>query len=295
MSYILVIGGSNIDYVAKSSSPLINRDSNIGEVKISNGGVGRNIALNLSLLNNNVSFITGLGKDILSLSLKKELSSNKIKVLVPKSEYGVGSYVAINDNLGEMSLAICDSSFCDNLTLDKLLIFKKEIESFENIVLDANLNEKLIEDIISSFPKSRYYVDGVSANKVSRFKKVLNKLHLFKSNLIEAQTITNTKLEGKELVKKLLSLGPKIVIITNSSKSTFFGFDDKVYETPATKIDVKEIVNVNGAGDAFFSGFVSSYIKSSDVISSIEFAKKMSYYTLKSSESVNLGIKNILG
>ena len=295
MSYILVIGGSNIDYVAKSSSPLINRDSNIGEVKISNGGVGRNIALNLSLLNNNVSFITGLGKDLLSTSLKKELSSNKIKVLVPKSEYGVGSYVAINDNSGEMSVAICDSSFCDNLTLDKLLIFKKEIESFENIVLDANLNEKLIEDIISSFPKSRYYVDGVSANKVSRFKKVLNKLHLFKSNLIEAQTITNTKLEGKELVKKLLSLGPKIVIITNSSKSTFYGYDNNIVETPATKIDKKEIVNVNGAGDAFFSGFVSSYIKTNNIESSIEFAKKMSYYTLKSSESVNLEIKNILG
>ena len=290
MSYILVIGGSNIDYVAKSSSPLINRDSNIGEVKISNGGVGRNIALNLSLLNNNVSFITGLGKDLLSTSLKKELSSNKIKVLVPKSEYGVGSYVAINDNSGEMSVAICDSSFCDNLTLDK-----KEIESFENIVLDANLNEKLIEDIISSFPKSRYYVDGVSANKVSRFKKVLNKLHLFKSNLIEAQTITNTKLEGKELVKKLLSLGPKIVIITNSSKSTFYGYDNNIVETPATKIDKKEIVNVNGAGDAFFSGFVSSYIKTNNIESSIEFAKKMSYYTLKSSESVNLEIKNILG
>ena len=287
MSYILVIGGSNIDYVAKSSSPLINRDSNIGEVKISNGGVGRNIALNLSLLNNNVSFITGLGKDLLSTSLKKELSSNKIKVLVPKSEYGVGSYVAINDNSGEMSVAICDSSFCDN--------FKKEIESFENIVLDANLNEKLIEDIISSFPKSRYYVDGVSANKVSRFKKVLNKLHLFKSNLIEAQTITNTKLEGKELVKKLLSLGPKIVIITNSSKSTFYGYDNNIVETPATKIDKKEIVNVNGAGDAFFSGFVSSYIKTNNIESSIEFAKKMSYYTLKSSESVNLEIKNILG
>ncbi len=295
MSYILVIGGSNIDYVAKSSSPLINRDSNIGEVKISNGGVGRNIALNLSLLNNNVSFITGLGKDLLSLSLKKELNSNKIKVLVPKSEYGVGSYVAINDNSGEMSVAICDSSFCDNLTLDKLLIFKKEIESFENIVLDANLNEKLIEDIISSFPKSRYYVDGVSANKVSRFKKVLNKLHLFKSNLIEAQTITNTKLEGKELVKKLLSLGPKIIIITNSSKSTFYGYDNNIVETPATKIDKKEIVNVNGAGDAFFSGFVSSYIKTNNIESSIEFAKKMSYYTLKSGESVNLEIKNILG
>ena len=295
MSKILVIGGSNIDYIAKSFSPLINGDSNIGKVSISSGGVGRNIALNLSLLGNKVDFITGLGKDPLSISLKRELTKNKIKVLVPKSEYGVGSYLAINDNSGEMSVAICDLDFCDKLTIDQLSPFKKTIESFRDIVLDANLNEKLIGNIISTFPEKRFFVDAVSANKVSRFKKVLNKLHLFKSNLIEAQTITKTKLEGEELIKKLLDLGPQIAIVTNSSKPTFFGFNNRIMETPAPKIDRNDIVNVNGAGDAFFSGFVSYYVKTGNIESAVDFAKKMSYYTLKSSESVNLEIKNILG
>ena len=66
-------------------------------------------------------------------------------------------------------------------------------------------------------------------------------------------------------------------------------------ETPAPKIDRNDIVNVNGAGDAFFSGFVSYYVKTGNIESAVDFAKKMSYYTLKSSESVNLEIKNILG
>ena len=294
MKRILVIGGSNIDYVAKSISPLIKNDSNIGKISISNGGVGRNIALNLALLGNKVTFITGLGKDYSSLAFKKELNQFQVKTLIPKSEYGIGSYLAINDNLGEMSLAICDSSFCDHLTFSSLKPFKNKIETFNDIVLDANINEKLIIDIVSNFKEKRFYVDGVSANKVSRFRQVFNKIHLFKSNLIEAQQITNSQLEGKELVKKLLDYGAKIVIITNSSKSIYFGYNNIIKETPPPKINSAEIVNVNGAGDAFFAGFVSSYLETNNVVSSIEEAKQMSYYTLKSSSSVNKEIKTIL-
>jgi pseudouridine kinase len=50
MKDILVIGGSNIDYLAKSSHPLIMEDSNIGSLKTAFGGVGRNIVENLARL-----------------------------------------------------------------------------------------------------------------------------------------------------------------------------------------------------------------------------------------------------
>ncbi len=42
--YVIVIGGVNIDIVGYPYSKLISQDSNIGGVKLSLGGVGRNIA-----------------------------------------------------------------------------------------------------------------------------------------------------------------------------------------------------------------------------------------------------------
>ncbi len=57
-NFISLIGGANIDILAKSYSPLKDFDSNPGKVNISFGGVGRNIADNLARLDQKVSLIT---------------------------------------------------------------------------------------------------------------------------------------------------------------------------------------------------------------------------------------------
>ena len=291
MNNILVIGGSNIDFSARASKELINNDSNIGKVTFSFGGVARNIACNLSLLGNKIIFITSLGKDHLSLSLKKDLRRYKIKAISPKlsskESCGVGSYIAINDSSGEMYLALCDLKFCDLLKYDDLLPYKRYIDSNKDIVIDTNLNEELINKLINNNPNKRYYVDGVSSSKVVRLRKVLSKLFLFKSNLIEAQTLLNKKESGDKLVDELLSIGIKNIIITSGANNIYYGFNNKSYVTSPLKINKDEIKSVNGAGDAFFSGFVSNYIKTNDFNSSIEIAKKMSYYTLLSDKAIN--------
>ena len=49
-TYAAVVGGVNVDIGGQSYAPLVARDSNPGRVRISLGGVGRNIAHNMSLL-----------------------------------------------------------------------------------------------------------------------------------------------------------------------------------------------------------------------------------------------------
>ena len=63
MPKVLVVGASNVDYVALSNNKLIRKDSNIGKLNITFGGVGRNIVENLAILEDDVSFITFLGND----------------------------------------------------------------------------------------------------------------------------------------------------------------------------------------------------------------------------------------
>ncbi|MCD8330678.1 MAG: PfkB family carbohydrate kinase, partial [Lachnospiraceae bacterium] len=60
---ITVVGAVNVDICGKSDQLLKAEDSNPGRVTISMGGVGRNIAHNLRLLEQKVSLVTVFGDD----------------------------------------------------------------------------------------------------------------------------------------------------------------------------------------------------------------------------------------
>ena len=60
---ITVVGGINVDIEARSDAPLIPRDSNPGKTSVSLGGVGFNIARDLSLLGGKVRMLTALAPD----------------------------------------------------------------------------------------------------------------------------------------------------------------------------------------------------------------------------------------
>ncbi len=60
---ILVIGGSNIDIYGLIPGPLKMKDSNLGKIYTSPGGVGRNILENLARLQRKPRFVTAIGND----------------------------------------------------------------------------------------------------------------------------------------------------------------------------------------------------------------------------------------
>ena len=62
--YAVVAGGVNMDIGGRSCEGLIPRDSNPGQVRMSLGGVGRNIAHNLALLGVEVRLLTAFGDDV---------------------------------------------------------------------------------------------------------------------------------------------------------------------------------------------------------------------------------------
>ena len=61
--YAVVVGGVNVDIGGRPSGELVSRDSNPGQVRTSLGGVGRNIAHNLTLLGVDTRLLTAFGDD----------------------------------------------------------------------------------------------------------------------------------------------------------------------------------------------------------------------------------------
>src|SRR3989304_7686515 len=62
-SQVLVIVSAGVDIVGRPSAGLLDQTSNPGQVRVSFGGVARNVAENLARLGTSVALITAVGDD----------------------------------------------------------------------------------------------------------------------------------------------------------------------------------------------------------------------------------------
>ena len=268
---LLLIGGSNIDYIGISQNKLISNVSNIGTISISFGGVMRNICENLARLGNNITFITSIGKDTLGQELKNQLIDLNVKIYSPNTNLPTGSYLAINDNNHDLYSAICDNRI------------------IAEICLDSNLDEETISYIINTYPNKRYYVDAISPTKVIKYKKFLNKLYLIKCNIHEAKELVNNDLSPYELTKELVNLGIKNVVVSNGSHNIYYGnnLGIEVFEVKP----VKNFENTTGCGDALTSGLINHLIRNHSLKEAVEFAHQLSIVTLMSKSATTKEIE----
>ena len=292
MPKVLVVGASNVDYVALSNNKLIRKDSNIGKLNITFGGVGRNIVENLAILEDDVSFITFLGNDGFGKELRKDLESINVKVYSPNKKERTSSYLAVLDSNGDMDVAICDTEIIDKSTVEAIKPFDDVISEFTSIVLDANINDKIIDHIFKEYSDKKILVEAVSANKVKRYEKYLDKIYLFKSNVLEAKHLLNLyNAEPMLLAKRLMERGVKNVVITDGGKPVIIGENNEVvFVTPKP---IEKIISASGAGDSLFAGLIHGLINGASLVESVAFGIKVSQMTLMVEESVNKDIKKI--
>lgn len=292
MPKVLVVGASNVDYVALSNNKLIRKDSNIGKLNITFGGVGRNIVENLAILEDDVSFITFLGNDSFGKELRKDLESINVKVYSPNKKERTSSYLAVLDSNGDMDVAICDTEIIDKSTVEDIKPFDDVISEFTSIVLDANINSKIIDHIFKEYSDKKILVEAVSANKVKRYEKYLDKIYLFKSNVLEAKHLLNLyNAEPMLLAKILMERGVKNVVITDGGKPVIIGENNEVvFITPKP---IEKIISASGAGDSLFAGLIHGLINGASLVESVAFGIKVSQMTLMVEESVNKDIKKI--
>ena len=116
--FVCIVGGANIDITGTSFFLLNPNDSNPGKITTSLGGVGRNIAENLSRMGIHVEFITTLGGDYYSRDIEKscERLNISLKYSQKAAEKSTSTYLCINDKHGEMQLAISDMEIYNNIT-----------------------------------------------------------------------------------------------------------------------------------------------------------------------------------
>lgn len=257
--YVLVIGGSNVDIQGFPKEKLIQKDSNIGTVKVSLGGVGRNIAENCARLGVPTRLMSVIGDDPYGQKILKEAQAiglNMQDTLVLQGE-ATSTYLSILDETHDMALAINHMDSIEKLTVDHIRSKRSIIEHAQVVVLDTNLSQMVLDHLLTQFPKTKFFVDTVSTKKALKIKDHLKNVHTLKPNRMEAEVLTGSN-ENTPLLEIGAILKCKRSFVSLGSQGVQV-FEGKTHHHfPTLPI---EVINATGAGDAFMAGLVYTYLK----------------------------------
>lgn len=116
--YVVVVGGLNLDIAGLCGHVYREKDSNIGTVALSAGGVGHNIAQNIAKLGVPVELVTVFGDDHFGRILEEECEKDGIGLHYAQKVPGGKSctYLYITDSTGEMMSAINAMALIDCVT-----------------------------------------------------------------------------------------------------------------------------------------------------------------------------------
>ncbi len=291
-NYVVVIGGANIDIGGTPYNELIPEDSNPGKINITFGGVGRNIAHNLSNLGVKVKLITAVGNDSFGQELLNYCGKYGIDTSCCIKVDGIRSsmYMYINDNDGDMKLALSDMDICRFITPDYISKYADVINGAGAVIADCNISEETLIYIRDNC-KSPVFVDPVSASKSDKIKNNLKGFYSVKPNIIEAEYLTDIQIRSADdcasAAMKLIDQGVEKVFISMDADGILAADRNNIYITENYEAD---LVNTTGAGDSSTAAVVWAYLLNENtnyLLTASKAANAAAAMTVTVSESIN--------
>ena len=262
-SYAVVVGGVNVDIGGKSFDPLVSSDSNPGSVTVSLGGVGRNIAHNLSLMGADVRLLTAYGDDTHGQTVAASCSELGIDLshALRLSDCATSTYLYLMDETGEMALAISDMEICKRITPAYLAANQTLLQNAQLIIADTNIpQESLI--YLAENCTAPLFCDPVSTKKAEKLRPILHRIHTLKPNRLEAELLSGVKIEtAADVAKaadKLIELGVHRMFISMGADGVYAAMGDQRVQLQNLP---GHMVNTTGCGDAFMAALAWAYLE----------------------------------
>lgn len=280
----VVIGGVNMDIWGRPTGALLMRDSTPGTVRMTPGGVGRNIAHDLRLLGMEVAFVTAMGDDLIGRALMDACTETGLDMrytLVKKGGHS-STYLFVTEAGGDMCAAINDMDICAALTPDFFEGLLPKLRDYTAMVLDTNLPDESLA-WLCAHSRLPLYADTVSAAKAPRLLPHLKRLRALKTNRLEAAALTGEK-DPERAARKLARLCPGRVLVSLGADGIIAAERDKLVTLPVYET---EVVNTTGAGDATAAAMIWADLRRFDLTACAQFAQLAGSVTCRSSYANN--------
>ena len=266
-SYAVVVGGVNVDIGGRSHNKLVAADSNPGKVSVSLGGVGRNIAHNMTLMGVDVKMLTAMGEDVYGNRIAESCRTLGIDAshALRLSDCATSTYLYIADEEGEMALALSDMEVCDRITPSYLAANHQILQNARVIVADTNIPVETLVYLAENCT-APIFCDPVSTVKAEKLRPILNKIHTLKPNRLEAELLSGVPIRDRQDVevaaKVLLEKGVQRVFISMGADGVYAATADEqlwLANIPG------QMVNTTGCGDAFMAALVWAFLQDMDL------------------------------
>lgn len=291
-SYAVVVGGVNVDIGGRSFAPLVEADSNPGTVTVSLGGVGRNIAHNMSLLGVDVRLLTAYGDDL-----------NGERVAASCSELGIdmshalrvpgattSTYLSLTAPDGEMALAVSDMTVCEKITPAYLAANLSLLQNAQVVIADTNIPAESLVYLAENCT-APLFVDPVSTAKAEKLRPILHRIHTLKPNRLEAELLSGVRIETREDVARaadrLTELGIHRMFLSLGAEGVYAAMGSQRLWLPVIP---GRRVNTTGCGDAFMAALVWAYLEGSDLESTARAGLAAGSIAMESEETIHPGM-----
>lgn len=248
-SRILVIGEALMDIVSRGER----QDRHPG-------GSPANVAVGLARLQSDVSLLTGLAEDAMGLTIRRYLEGQGVKLL-PSSIHAArtSSATAVLDSDGSAKYHFdvewtlpgrpLDATF-DVLHTGSIAAFLEPgAASVRRIFQQAGRDRA----ILSFDPNIRLQLLPPHSISVGMFERMAKIVDVVKLSDEDADWLY-PQLEVDDVIDKLLTQGPRLVIITRGSAGASLATKTDRCLTPADRVDVVDTI---GAGDAYMAAVLS--------------------------------------
>ena len=316
---VVVIGGSNIDLRGRPVGEVLEMyTSNPGKINVSSGGVGRNIAHNLALLNVPVTLLSAVGDDREGIRNLEETGKAGVMMeqMIISGGHPTGIYMAILNEKGEMEVAISDMQVLEEITVEYLKSKTYLIKESKMVVIDTNIPEKSIEYVVDLCNKVKVplLIEPVSVEKAKKLRKILDGSRKGKErkrwvidyitpNEDELYSILGAEVNRNdnedrvvdlvEAVEKLKGKGVRNIIVTLGEKGIYAssgedsrGGQDEPGRGNFIASYKSEVVDVTGAGDALVAGLVYGIYKGYSLEVAARFSMAAAALTISTKEAV---------
>jgi pseudouridine kinase len=303
--YVTVIGGVNMDIHGFPKNKLIPGDSNIGSVKMSLGGVGRNIGENLVRMGIETKLISVLGDDIYGSKIIEDSTLVGLDMkdsLILKGE-STSTYLAVLDETHDMTVAISSMDIYERMTINFIKDKKYVIDNSMLCILDTNIPVDVIEYLLNNHRTTDFFIDTVSTAKARKVGHLIGNIHTLKSNAMEVEAITGMEIKNDDDLKRncefLMNKGVKKIFITLGKNGVFYCDGTTMKHIKANNV---KPINTTGAGDAFMAALVYCHLNNMNINESANFSTAASVVALShentinpnmSIESINLKMKEL--
>ena len=288
--YILVLGASIVDITGFSAVKYKTHNSNPGCVKVSMGGVCRNIAETTARLGLKTKFISILGDDDSGNNIlvhSKKIGYDMSDSLILKG-CSTPTYMAILDEKGEMVSAIVDMWSANQMT-ESFIDEKSEIISgAEYTFVDAD-HPKILEYLLKKHHgQTKFVLDPISAVKAESIKHLLPYFHTIKPNRYEAEMLVGYPLNSTEnllrAAEDLLALNIQNVFISLDENGIFYA---NATQRGIMMARGAHVINVTGAGDSFVAGLGYGYMHQLSLHDTVKFAIGASLLTISHESTIH--------